>query len=430
MPASANARYLLPALLVMAGFFPLASPGEPSPLPRYEKAVAPKITHYGKYSKLEFSRGENLVKGVEEGEQGIQVEVPAPASGFALDSLLSLSGIAAKVADKTVVYVGEKHDRYGDHLMQLEMIRSLHRQHRKLAIGMEMFEGRYQKALDDYIAGTIDEKTFLQKSHYFTTWRFNYHLYRDILKFAREQRLPVVALNINHEIVREVARKGLAGLDTGERSLLPQEMDFSDEAYRERLQKIFQMHQREFPEDLAFTSFEHFYQAQILWDEAMAEKTASFLASHPDHRLVVLAGRGHLEYRSGIPARVHRRNPTPHAIILPRPEAPPQPNFADFLVFTPDVEAPVSPKLMVMLETRDSRLQVQDFPPGSGAAEAGMKKGDIIVGVEDQPVGDINDLRAFLFCKRPGDKVKVTVRRGDRKLELEVELRSPRHSSR
>ncbi len=48
--------------------------------------------------------------------------------------------------------------------------------------------------------------------------------------------------------------------------------------------------------------------------------------------------------------------------------------------------------------------------------------GDIIVGINDQPVAEYNDLYAALLTTRPGDKVKVTVNRGGTERTFPVEL--------
>jgi uncharacterized iron-regulated protein len=53
--------------------------------------------------------------------------------------------------------------------------------------------------------------------------------------------------------------------------------------------------------------FERFLQAQVLWDETMAEKIAQFVKANPDYQVVVLAGKGHIVYGYGIPSRVERR---------------------------------------------------------------------------------------------------------------------------
>ena len=389
------------------------------------QTAASRILHYGQYSRLEFNRGKNVVKETAPGDSGIQVDLPPPAMGIPGKAALPLSVITKQVGDKAVVYVGERHDRYGDHLVQLEVIWSLRQVHHDLAIGMEMFQGRYQGALDDYIAGRIDEETFLRKSHYFTGWGFNYFLYRDILLYARERRVPVVALNIPRDVASKVARRGLANLSNEERALLPKEMDLSDEGYRERLRQAYEMHQAELPGDSGPKDLESFVEAQILRDESMARAVADYLAHHPDCRMVVLAGIGHLEFGSGIPKRAYRRSGKAYSVVLPYSGGPLLDGWADFIVFPDMAEAREALKLLAAVEPSGKGLTVKGFSPGSGAREAGMEEGDVIVAVDERDVADLDDLQTFLLLRHVGEGVRVTAFRGTERLDFAVELKAP-----
>jgi S1-C subfamily serine protease len=70
--------------------------------------------------------------------------------------------------------------------------------------------------------------------------------------------------------------------------------------------------------------------------------------------------------------------------------------------------------------------------PGSPAEKAGMKGlestargivlGDVIVGVDQHPVDDYDDLYSAFDSRQAGDRVKIKVRRGDQIVELETEL--------
>ncbi len=384
-----------------------------------------KLFHYGQYSRLQFSGGKNVKKETAASDRGMQLAVDQPATGIAIEAVLPLSEIASRVADKTIVYVGEKHDRYGDHLVQLEMIQALHRHHPKLAIGMEMFQRRYQKSLDDHISGETETQTFLKESHYFSTWRFNYHLYEDILQYARANRIPVVALNQDNELVRKVANEGLESLSPEEKGRIPDELILDDEPYKKRLRSVFEMHQTNLDSDSIPQVFEYFHQAQILWDETMAESIANFLTNRPDYHMVVLAGSGHLAYGAGIPKRVYRRIGKDYAIILPDPGEPLELGLADFIIFPSEVQAPEDAKLGIMLDSSDGLLTVAGFSRGSGAEKAGMEKGDIVLAVDGQKVEDFDDLRVLLATRHVGDVVRVKVRRDKATVELDVELGAP-----
>ncbi len=58
----------------------------------------------------------------------------------------------------------------------------------------------------------------------------------------------------------------------------------------------------------------------------------------------------------------------------------------------------------------------------SPAAQAGLKEGDIIIGLEDKDVDNMTQLISGLFQYRPGDKVKLTVIRDGRRTQFEVTL--------
>jgi uncharacterized iron-regulated protein len=130
-------------------------------------------------------------------------------------TLTGLDALVTKLADRRVVFVGESHDRYEDHLNQLAVIRGLHERDVDLAIGMEMFQQPFQPALDAYIAGEISEVEMLRRTDYFERWRFDYRLYRPILRYAREHGIPVIALNLDGEITAKVGKAGTGGPGRG-----------------------------------------------------------------------------------------------------------------------------------------------------------------------------------------------------------------------
>lgn len=360
-----------------------------------------------------------------------------------LANLTNLEALLPRLAERRVVFVGEAHDRYEDHLNQLAIIRGLHQRGADLAIGMEMFQQPFQPALDAYVAGEIDEGELLRRTDYFERWRFDYRLYRPILRFAREQGIPVIALNLEREITAKVGQGGLEALSPAERARIPTEIDGSDPAYRQRVKAVFDLHpkgnreQKEGGEGQVPNpdqDFERFLAVQLLWDEGMAERAARYLQDHPGKQLVVLAGSGHLEYGQGIPSRLLRRlatstsAPPSSAIVLNGGQRDPEPQVADFLLYPRRVELAATGRLGVMLDTaaKGPGVAVQGFSDNSGAAAAGMKEGDRIVRVGDQTIDVYADIRLALMDSRPGQKLTVAVERGEsdaaERLTLEVEL--------
>lgn len=386
-------------------------------------AVARKIFRYGRYSYLRFEGGTNVEKETAESDTGMRVRLSHGVSGVRPRSALDLDDIIRDVIDRAVIYVGESHTTYEDHRVQLEVIRALHERGRKFAVGMEIFQRPFQKALDEYIAGEITEKEFLKASEYFKRWRFDYNLYREIVDFAKANGIPVVALNTDSDIVRKVSQGGLDALSEEERGEIPPDMDMTDEAYRRRLMEVFKMHRNAGRKD-----FENFYQSQILWDETMAHSVAGFLKENPGHQMVVLAGVGHVAWGSGIPKRAQRLTGKDYAILVNANVETIEEGVADYVLFPEPLEPPKAPVLGVMLVKADRGVKVEEVKPHSAAEAAGLKKGDIIVSADGIEVGEVADIKVALFDHDEGDKIDVKVLRrrflaGRKEMELSVTLR-------
>lgn len=245
--------------------------------------------------------------------------------------------IFARVAAARVVLVAESHDSADDHAVQLEILQGVSG-NKPTALGMEMFQRPFQPALDMFVAGAIDEAEMLEQTEWEERWGFATELYRPLWQHARDRGIPIVALNAPRELTKRIAKVGVEGLSDAERAELP-ELDLSDERYRAWLKGVFKSHGAKMDD----AALERFYQAQVTWDETMAEVAAAWSEAHPDATLVVAAGRGHIERDWGIPSRLRRRlgaqpgDGTVLSIVpLPRDEVPRwswmrRERFADYL---------------------------------------------------------------------------------------------------
>ncbi|KRT54882.1 putative iron-regulated protein [endosymbiont of Ridgeia piscesae] len=339
-----------------------------------------------------------------------------------LAALDDMTGLLEKLRDRRVVLVGETHDRYDHHLAQLAVIKGMYAQNPDMAIGLEFFQQPFQAVLDRFIAGEIDEQGLVRESEYFERWRYDYRLYRPIFQFAREKGIPLIALNLEAELTGKVSKDGIEGLSEVDRSRIPQQIDRSDDAYKARLNEIFQHHPH--PEK---RNFDHFYEVQLLWDEGMAECAARWLNAHPGSRMVVLAGAGHIIYGSGIPNRLKRRIDGDLALVLPLGEAGVDPTMGDYMLVTRKQTLPRSGLLGVYLDTEKSPVRISGFSDGSGAEAAGVQEDDRLLSVAGQPVASYADIRFVLMEHSPGERVQVEIQRdnfftGTMTHSLEVEL--------
>jgi aminopeptidase N len=149
----------------------------------------------------------------------------------------TLGEIIYAVSESPLILIGERHTNYKDHKAELGVVMGLFQQGKKFAIGMEMFQIPFQKAIDGYLSGIMDEREFLKQTEYFKRWGFDYSFYREIIEFARVNGIPIMALNQRSEIVDKAAKGGLDALSAEERKELPQDMVMSDESYKRRLKK-------------------------------------------------------------------------------------------------------------------------------------------------------------------------------------------------
>ncbi|MCU0569543.1 MAG: ChaN family lipoprotein [Oculatellaceae cyanobacterium Prado106] len=248
----------------------------------------------------------NLTKGLAENPLNSVRQISRASSWRSPSGVVEAATVLDDLARSRVVYLGETHDSAADHQAQLQILQALHERNPRLAIAMEMFQRPYQVAIDRYLAGEIDEATLQQQTEYDQRWGFPWEYYAPILRFAKANGLPVIALNVPAEITRQVARNGLESLSEGDRQWIPPaaEIQPGDPAYRQMLQEVYdQIHQGR----SASSNFENFFMAQVLWDETMAEGVANFAKANPETQIVVLAGEGHIVFGHGIPSRVARR---------------------------------------------------------------------------------------------------------------------------
>jgi S1-C subfamily serine protease len=67
---------------------------------------------------------------------------------------------------------------------------------------------------------------------------------------------------------------------------------------------------------------------------------------------------------------------------------------------------------------------VQDVTPGTGAADAGLQSGDVIVKFGNDDISSSDDLSAAVRRHQPGDKVDVTFMRGNQRMTATATLGS------
>ena len=301
-----------------------------------------------------------------------------------------------------VVLVGETHTRYDHHLIQLEILKQLYHKSADLALGVEWFQQPYQKHLDAYIAGDISEKEMLHLTEYFERWRYDYRLYRPIMQYARENRIPVLALNASKELTSALRTSGFDDLSAELEAQLPDSYDWSDKEYEKRLRSVFESHP-DYPGE-----FEDFLRGQLTWDESMAERAAEYLEQNPDSRMLILAGSGHIAYGSGIPNRIKRRTDLEQfSILISEDFMTVTKNIADYLVLSSEKSLEPVGLIGALLETEEQTVVIKGFSHNSAVKDAGVEQGAVIIGVDDETVQNFADFKLAIMDKKKGDSIEL-----------------------
>lgn len=240
--------------------------------------------------------------------------------------VITFPGMIDELRGIRIVFAGENHDQSQDHMAQLAIIKGLVQKGAPLAIGLEMFTVDSQEKLDLWTAGRLDEADFVKL--YYREWGMPWPLYRDIFLYARKHRIPMVALNVPHEISRKVAKYGFASLTPEERKRLPQGITCNiDPVYRSFVRKAYALHSGGNDR-----SFEHFCEAQMLWNKGMGWYLQKYLVGNPGRTVVVLTGTGHAMKRA-IPEEVFQGGRFSYRVILPE-----QPDLDRYAVTSQDAD--------------------------------------------------------------------------------------------
>src|SRR5216684_5405054 len=226
------------------------------------------------------------------------------------------------VAKTAVVLLGESHTDVDHHHWELQTLAALHGRGGNVVIGFEAFPRRLQSVLDDWIGGKLTDEAFLKASEWRQVWGYDAALYMPLFQFARLNRIPMIALNVERKLVSQVGRQGWASVPSSEREGLSNPAPASP-AYQRELARVYAMKkmmppgadpasiprgtQMPEPDETALADvieqpdFQRFVEAQLTWDRAMAEALAGAKRKFSNATIVGVLGSGHVAEGHGVP---------------------------------------------------------------------------------------------------------------------------------
>jgi uncharacterized iron-regulated protein len=342
--------------------------------------------------------------------------------------------LAGRLADVRLLFVGESHTSIDFHRVQLRVIEELHRAGRKVLIGLEMYPYTEQQILDQWVAGHLTEDGFVELSDWYENWGYNWNYYREIFLFAREQGIPMAALNTPREVIKAVRKKGFENLTEEEASRVPTEIDTDSEEHL-RLFKAFFAGEGQFHMQMSDEQWQGMFNAQCTWDATMGHNAVKALEGDDDPKtiMVVLVGEGHVAYGLGIQRQAKQWFDGRQASIIPisvidedgEAVGSVQASFAEFIWGMPQENDPLYPSLgLSTTKLEDSEMRsVVYVGEGSVAEAAGFTLGDIMLEVDGIKLPNKKAANRHMAELRWGDTASYKVKRGEEILELTAYFR-------
>ena len=88
-----------------------------------------------------------------------------------------------------------------------------------------------------------------------------------------------------------------------------------------------------------------------------------------------------------------------------------------------NVPAPIRQNELMLPAEIEEGVVVESVAKASGAEAAGLQQGDVIVGMGEDEISSVLELRQYLYTKADvGDTIKIDFYRGAEKMEAEVKL--------
>jgi uncharacterized iron-regulated protein len=348
-------------------------------------------------------------------------------------SHISFQKMIEEMKESEFIYVGETHNSLPMHDIQSKIIQALYEQDRNLSIGLEMFPVSSQEALNKWSMAILSQDEFIRESRWYVNWNFNFGFYEKIFKLAKNNKIPLYALNAPRAIIRKIRMKGWEKLSEDEKKAVPKP-DVSHEEHRVLIRTIFES--MELPHQMKGGGldmvFEGLYRAQSAWDEVMAFNVLQS-REREGRKMVVLAGSGHLLYNLGINRRAYENNrlPLKTVICVVIPEGKKSikvtRSLADYVWGINEEKMPVFPSIGLRFKKFDrlDNLVIESKPIDGISKNANFEKGDIVLSVDGKSFSDINELRIYLAEFNWDDEVKFCLLRHAQQQEVLLKFQPP-----
>jgi uncharacterized iron-regulated protein len=344
---------------------------------------------------------------------------------------LEMSGFPHAAGDADFILVGEGHTNACDHEVQASILRSLAKSGMRPTVGLEMVTVDRQPVLDRFHDKEIPLARLAETLDWSGTWGYAYEMYEPLFRIADTYDLPVVALNLNRDLVGRFGRKGREGLTPEEQARLPERIIPPSGEQREALAAQFAMHAGMLDNrEKADKARQRFFNVQSLWDSQMADRALKARRRF-GNPVVLFAGAGHVEYGWGIEYRLQVLAPEYRCVrVIPLRDS------EDLALLDHTGLSPTRggvfgfycpsrhrSRLGLDLKWEEGVAQVTEVRSGSRAERAGFQIGDLLKLVNGREIKSPTDLHmAGMEAFKEEEPLVFEVLRKGRSREISVDL--------
>ena len=213
------------------------------------------------------------------------------------------------ITSADVVYIGEVHNNQRDHEYELQLVKKMLAHHFRIAVGWEMFARTNQPLLDKFNRHQISLEQLLDQSGFKKSWGVYSPVYAKILTTSAANGIPNVGLNATDRLVHRVAMGQT--LNQTEQRQIPTGYKVRRGAFESFVHLL-----GDHP-GMATADLQRYFDAQNIWDQTMADSIVEFHRQNPETKILVLAGRAHVEGGFGVPAYVAQKANLRQLVLVP-----------------------------------------------------------------------------------------------------------------
>jgi len=249
--------------------------------------------------------------------------------------------VLAKMKDNPIILLGEHHQNPYHHAWHLDQLQLMKENLSDFEIALEMLPVKSQPVIDQWLRDEISDEVFIDKSGWNTYWNHDVNLYLPMLKFAKENRIPLHAINISKQLFKDVSMNGWDAIPEGKREGVTTP-GAATRAYLVQLARSFRRHGT--PSGKGVTEeegarFKRFTEVQLLWDRAMAEGISRVRLQAHAPVVVAIMGSGHMMHGFGTPQQLKDKGLAKFLILVPWDDhldcEEIKPGFADVIYGSP-----------------------------------------------------------------------------------------------